>query len=56
MAEITATQVAVIFARIVVSLVMTGRIVSSSRRRIHDPTMPVQITVILTDQTLTHNM
>jgi hypothetical protein len=56
MAEITVTQVAVIFACIVVSLAMIGRIVSSSRRRIHDPTMPVQIMVTLTNQSLTHKM
>jgi gag-polypeptide of LTR copia-type len=56
MAEITETQVAVIFACIVLSLAMIGRIVSSSRRRIHDPTMPVQIMVTLTNQSLTHKM
>jgi hypothetical protein len=56
MAEITVNQVAVIFARIVVSLAMIGQIVSSSRRIIHNPTIPMQITVIVTDQTLTHKM
>jgi Zinc knuckle len=44
------------FVCIVVSPAMIGRTVSSSRRRIHDPTMPVQITVTPTDQILTHKM
>jgi hypothetical protein len=56
MAEIMVTKVAVIFAHIVVWLSMVEKIVSSSRRRIHNPTMPVRITVILTGQTLTHKM
>jgi hypothetical protein len=43
-----------IYDCIVVSLAMMWRIASSSRRRIHDPTMTVPITVILTDQTSTH--
>jgi hypothetical protein len=55
MAEMMVTQVVVIFACIVVSLAMIGRIVSRSRR-IHDPIMPVRITVIMTNQTLTHGM
>jgi hypothetical protein len=56
MGVIMVNQVAVILARIVVSLAMIDRIVSSSRIRIHDPTTPVGITVILTVQTLTHKM
>jgi hypothetical protein len=56
MEEITVTQVAVIFVRIVVSPAMIRRTVSSSRRRIHNPTMPVLITVMPTGLTLTHMM
>jgi hypothetical protein len=56
MVEITVTQVAVIFVYIVVSPAMIRRTVSSSRRGIHDPTMPVLITVMLTGLTLTHKM
>jgi hypothetical protein len=56
MVEITVTQVAVIFVRIVVNPAMIRRTVSSSRRGIHDPTMPVLITVMSTGLTLTHKM
>jgi hypothetical protein len=56
MVEITVTQVAVIFVRNVVNPAMIRRTVSSSRRGIHDPTMPVQITVMPTGLTLTHKM
>jgi hypothetical protein len=56
MEEITVTQMKVFFVRIAVSLVMIGKVVLNSRRRIHDPTMPAQITVILNDQALTHKM
>jgi hypothetical protein len=40
MAEVTVTQVAVMFVYIVVSLAMIGRVFSSSRSRIHNPTIP----------------
>jgi hypothetical protein len=56
MAEITVTQVVVVFVRIVVGPAMIRRTVSSSRRGIHDPTMPVRITVMPTGLTLTHKM
>jgi hypothetical protein len=56
MAEITVTQVAVFFVCIVVNPAMIGRTVLNSRRRIHDPTMPVRITVTPTDQISTHKM
>jgi hypothetical protein len=56
MVEITVTQVAVIFVRIVVNPAMIRRTVSSSRRGIHDPTMPVRITVMPTGLTSTHKM
>jgi hypothetical protein len=54
--EMTVTQVAVIFVRIVVNQAMIRRTVSSSRRGIHDPTMPVRITVMPTGLALTHKM
>jgi hypothetical protein len=56
MEKITVTQMEVFFVRIAVSLVMIRRIASNSRRRIHESTMPAQITVILTGQTLTHKV
>jgi hypothetical protein len=56
MEKITVTQMEVFFVRIAVSLVMIRKIASNSRRRIHESTMPAQITVILTGQTLTHKM
>jgi hypothetical protein len=56
MVEITVTQVAVIFACIVVNPAMRRRTVSSSRRGIHDPKIPVQITVMSTGLTSTHKM
>jgi hypothetical protein len=56
MEEITVTQVAVIFVCIVVNPAMIIMTVSSSRRGIHDPTMPVRITVMPTGLTSTHNM
>ena len=56
MEEIAVTQAEVFFARIVVSLAMTRKIVSNSRRRNHDSTMPALVTVTPTDQTLTHKM
>jgi hypothetical protein len=46
--KITVTQMEVFFVRIAVSVVMIRKIVSNSRRRIHESTMPAQITVILT--------
>jgi hypothetical protein len=56
MVEITVPQVVVIFVRIVVNPAMIRRTVSSSRRGIHDPTMPVRITVMPTSLTSTHKM
>jgi hypothetical protein len=56
MAEITVTQVAVIFVRIFKNPVMIRMTVSSSRRGIHNPTMPVRITVTPTGLTSTHKM
>jgi hypothetical protein len=56
MVEIMVTQVAVIFVRIVANPAMIRRTVSSSRRGIHDPTMPVIITVMPTGLTSTHKM
>jgi hypothetical protein len=56
MVEITVTQVAVIFVFIVVNPAMIRRTVSSSRRGIHDPTMPVRITVMPTGLISTHKM
>jgi hypothetical protein len=56
MEEITVTQVAVIFVRIVANPAMIRRTVSSSRREIHDPTMPVRITVMPTGLISTHKM
>jgi hypothetical protein len=56
MEEITVTQVAVIFVLIVANPAMIRRTVSSSKREIHDPTIPVLITVMLTGLTLTHKM
>jgi hypothetical protein len=56
MVEITVTQVAVIFVRIVINAAMIRRTVSSSRREIHDPTMPARITVMPTGLTSTHTI
>jgi hypothetical protein len=56
MVEITVTQVAVIVVLIVVSPSMISRTVSSSRRRIHHPTIPVLITVMPTGLISTHKM
>jgi hypothetical protein len=56
MVEIMITQVAIIFVSIVINSAMIRRTVSSSRIEIHDPTMPVLITVMITDLTSTHKM
>jgi hypothetical protein len=56
MVEITVTQVAVIFVRIFANPAMRRRTVSTSRREIHDPTMPVRITVMPNGPISTHKM
>jgi hypothetical protein len=56
MVQITVTQVAVIFVRIVINPAMIRRTVSSLRRGSHDPTMAVRITVMPTGLILTHKV
>jgi hypothetical protein len=56
MVEVTEMKPLQIFARTVASRVMTRRVDSSSRRRKLKITMPVILTVTLTDKTASHKM